>query len=814
MTCAACAQRIEKAISRVDGVTRAEVNLATEKLAVEYDESAAAHDDIKSAVEKIGYGVIERKNTKSVIIPIEGMTCQACAQRIEKVLGRLEGVESISVNLVTEKAAVVYDPDIIRLSAIKQKIINIGYKPLDIEVKNAEDQDRTRNRKHIRSMLTRFIIAAVFAVPLLYIAMGPMITWIDLPLPGFISPMHYPFRYALTQLLLTIPVIIMGSRFYTVGFKALIQRSPNMDSLIALGTSAAILHSLYYTVNLYLGQPHGVHGLYYESAGVILTLILLGKTLEAVSKGKTSEAIKKLMGLAPRTATVLLDGQEIEMSIDEVSEGDIIIVKPGERIPVDGVIIEGRTAVDESMLTGESIPVEKTAGDNVYAACINGNGSIRFRATKVGEDTVLAQIIKLVEQAQSAKAPIAKTADIVSGYFVPIVLAIAVLAFAGWLIAGKTLIFSLSILISVLVIACPCALGLATPTAIMVGTGVGAELGILFKSGEALEIAHKVNTVVLDKTGTITKGTPQVTDVITSENTDRERLIRIVAAAEKSSEHPLGESIVRYAGDMKLDLPEVTGFEALPGLGIVAEVEGSRALIGNQKLMNDRGIDFGKHVMDAERLADEGKTPVFVAFDDGFAGIVAVADIVKESSASAISRLRKMGIEVAMITGDNRRTAEAIAKQVGIDTVLAEVLPQDKSAKIKTLQADGKIVAMVGDGINDAPALAQADIGIAIGSGTDVAMESADIVLMKSDLLDVPTAIELSRSTIRTIYQNLFWAFGYNSAGIPIAAGLLYLFGGPLLSPMIAAAAMSFSSVSVLLNALRLKRFGAHHAKS
>lgn len=814
MTCAACAQRIEKVVSKIEGVNGAEVNIATEKLTVEYDTSTASLEDIKGAVEKIGYGIVERKTTKSVTMPIAGMTCQACAQRIEKVLSRLEGIESVSVNLVTEKATVVYNPEITRLSTIKQKIMSLGYKPLDIEGKDAVDQDRIRNKQEIRAMWIRFVVAAVFAFPLLYIAMGPMIAWIDLPLPNFISPVNHPFRYALAQLILTIPVVIVGRRFYTVGFKALFQRSPNMDSLIALGTTAAILYSLYSTVNIYLGDAHAIHGLYYESAGVIIALILLGKSLETVSKGKTSEAIKKLMGLAPRTAIVLLDGQEIEMSIDEVAEGDIILVKPGERIPVDGIITEGRTAVDESMLTGESMLVEKTPGDNVYAACINGNGSIRFRATKVGEDTVLAQIIKLVEQAQSAKAPIAKTADIVSGYFVPIVLAIAILAFAGWLLAGKTLIFSLTILISVLVIACPCALGLATPTAIMVGTGIGAELGILFKSGEALEVAHKVDTVVLDKTGTITKGTPQVTDVVTSDDIDREHLIRIVAAAEKSSEHPLGESIVRYAEEMKLDLPEVSGFEALPGHGIVADVDSIHTLIGNRKLMNDSGVDIEKYLMDAEKLADEGKTPIFIAFNGRFAGIVAVADIVKENSAAAISKLRKMGVDVVMITGDNRRTAEAIAKQVGIDKVLAEVLPQDKSAEVKKLQAEGKVVAMVGDGINDAPALAQADIGIAIGSGTDVAMESADIVLMRSDLIDVPTAIDLSRSTIRTIYQNLFWAFGYNTAGIPVAAGLLYIFGGPLLSPMFAAAAMSFSSVSVLLNALRLKRFKTHHAKA
>ena len=582
-----------------------------------------------------------------------------------------------------------------------------------------------------------------------------------------------------------------------------------MDSLIALGTSAAVVYSLYSTILIYLGDGHAVHGLYFESAGVIISLILLGKTLEAISKGKTSEAIKKLMGLTPKTATVLQDGKEIEISIDEVAEGDLILVRPGEKIPVDGVVIEGYSAVDESMLTGESIPVEKNPGDNVYAACINGNGSIKFRATRVGKETVLSQIIKLVEDAQSAKAPIAKIADTVSGYFVPIVLGIALFALVAWLIAGETVTFSLTIFISVLVIACPCALGLATPTAIMVGTGKGAELGILYKSGEALEILHKVDTVVLDKTGTITNGRPQVTDFVesTEDGMSKERVLSLVAAAEKSSEHPLGEAIVRYAKEMSITLPEVSRFEALPGLGIEAEVDGVVLLIGNRRLMKENQVPLDDYLHHSTRLADEGKTPMFIAIDKRFAGIIAVADTVKDNSAAAIAELHEMGIEIVMITGDNPRTSEAIAKQVGVNKVLAEVLPKDKSDEVKKLQSDGKVVAMVGDGINDAPALAQADIGIAIGHGTDIAMESADVVLMKSDLMDIPTAIQLSSKTIRTIKQNLFWAFGYNTAGIPIAAGLLHIFGGPLLSPMIAAAAMSFSSVSVLLNALRLKRF-------
>jgi Cu+-exporting ATPase len=551
--------------------------------------------------------------------------------------------------------------------------------------------------------------------------------------------------------------------------------------------------------------------LYYESAGVIIALILLGKSLEAVSKGKTSEAIKKLMGLTPKTATVIQDGEEIEVPIDEVEIGDILIVKPGEKIPVDGIVLEGHTTIDEAMLTGESIPVDKKVGDQVYAASINKNGMIQFKATKVGSDTALAQIIKLVEDAQGSKAPIAKIADIVSGYFVPIVVVIAILAFLGWFISGESLAFSLTIFISVLVIACPCALGLATPTAIMVGTGKGAENGILFKSGEALEVTHNINTIVFDKTGTITEGKPEVTDIIPVPGVSKAQLLQIAASGEKGSEHPLGEAIIRRAEKEKLELKKVEQFEAIPGHGIEVVIDGIKVLIGNKKLMDSSSISMDELRDRSDQLAGEGKTPMYVSMDGKLSGIIAVADIVKKSSLKAIKILQDMGIEVAMITGDNQKTAQAIAKQVGIDRVLAEVLPQDKSNEVKKLQAEGKKVCMVGDGINDAPALAQADIGIAIGSGTDVAMESADIVLMRSDLLDVSTAIRLSKSTIRTIKQNLFWAFGYNVAGIPVAAGLLHIFGGPLLNPMIAAAAMAFSSVSVLTNALRLRGFKVNH---
>lgn len=744
---------------------------------------------------------------KMVTIPIGGMTCAACSQRIEKSLNKLDGVINASVNLAAEKAQVNYNPAVVRISQIKALITKLGYTPLENEGKNAVDEDRQRKELAIRRLWTKFIVSAAFSLPLLYLAMGSMIWWLPFPIPAFLNPMQFPMNYALVQIALVIPAIIAGYRFYVVGFRAIWQRSPNMDSLIAMGTSAAIIYSLISTYSITQGNFAAVNHLYFETAGVIITLILLGKSLEAVSKGKTSEAIKKLMGLAPKTALVFQDGREIILPVDEVETGDTIIVKPGERIPVDGEVIEGLTSIDESMLTGESIPIEKTPGDQVFAASINGNGSIRFRATKVGAETALAQIIKLVETAQGSKAPIAKLADIVSGYFVPIVFGIAVLSALAWLISGQSVVFSLSIFIAVLVIACPCALGLATPTAIMVGTGKGAEFGVLIKSGEGLEIAHKINMVILDKTGTITEGKPEVTDIITSAGFDRNQVLMLAASAEKGSEHPLGEAIVRSAIRENLEIAGTESFQAIPGYGIEVQAAGRKVLLGNQKLMAERGIELLGLAAESDRLAHEGKTPMFAAIDGQLAGIIAVADVVKPGSVRAIARLKAMGIQVAMITGDNRRTAAAIASQVGIDRVLAEVLPQDKASEIKKQQEQGFKVAMVGDGINDAPALAQADVGIAIGSGTDVAMESADIVLMRSDLMEVATAIQLSKSTIRNIRQNLFWAFGYNVLGIPVAAGLLYLFGGPVLNPIFAAAAMSLSSVSVLTNALRLKAF-------
>lgn len=748
---------------------------------------------------------------KQIQLPIGGMSCAVCAKRVEKAISELEGVADVNVNFAAEKAFVTYNPQKVRPSAMKEAVLKAGYQPLENKGAGAEDEDRKRREKEINTMKKKFIAAAIFAFPLLYIAMVPMIKFVSLPgakmLDGLM--MNYPLFYALLEFFLTVPVICVGYRFYTVGFKSLFQKSPNMDSLIAVGTTAAVAFSLYNTFQIAKGNFQAVHSLYFESAGVIITLILLGKLLEAVSKGKTGEAIKKLMGLAPKTAFVIQNGAETEIPVEEVEIGDIIIVKPGSKIPVDGVVIEGHTAIDESMLTGESMPVDKKAGDKVYAASLNTTGTVKFRAEKVGSDTALAQIIKLVEQAQGSKAPIAKLADIVAGYFVPAVIAIAVASGIAWFIGTGDFKFALTIFISVLVIACPCALGLATPTAIMVGTGKGAENGILIKSGEALETAHKINAIILDKTGTITEGKPSVTDLICASNFTQEKLLQLVASAEKNSEHPLGQAIVRGAQEKSLALLEAENFNSITGQGIEAQIAGLSVFVGNRKMMEEKNISVKELEKDADKLAEEGKTPVFVATDGQPAGIVAVADVVKKSSRAAIESLHKMGIEVAMITGDNKKTAEAIARQVGIDRVLAEVLPQDKAFEVKKLQQEGRKVAMVGDGINDAPALAQSDIGIAIGSGTDVAMESADIVLMHSDLTDVPTAILLSKKTIRNIKQNLFWAFGYNTIGIPVAAGVLYLFGGPLLNPMLAAAAMSLSSVSVLTNALRLKRFKA-----
>ncbi|AGB40742.1 copper/silver-translocating P-type ATPase [Halobacteroides halobius DSM 5150] len=803
MSCASCAQAVENSVAELDGVKNANVNFATEKLSVEFDKSKLDISDIKAAVKDAGYEAEEDIELREVTIPIGGMSCASCAAATEKEINKLDGIEEVNVNFATEKANVKYNSEETRISEIKSAITDAGYEPLEVETGQQVDAEQERRQNEIQTLLKKLITSSVFAVPLLYIAMGHMM---GLPIPEIVNPEVNPLNFAVIQLLLTIPIAIAGYKFYTDGFKLLFKGNPNMDSLIAIGTSAAIVYGLYGIVQIYTGNVEYTNNLYFESAGVIIALILLGNYLEAVSKGKTSEAIKKLMDLQATTATVIQDGEEMTIPVEEVEEEDVIVVKPGEKIPVDGIVVEGHTSVDESMLTGESIPVEKEEGDKVVGASINKNGTIKFKATKVGKDTALAQIVKLVEEAQGSKAPIADLADIVAGYFVPTVIGIAIVSSLAWYLAGSSGVFALTIFISVLVIACPCALGLATPTAIMVGTGKGAENGVLIKGGVPLETTHKIERIIFDKTGTITEGKPEVTDVITTAEYSDNQLLSLAASAEKGSEHPLGEAIVRDAEEKELEFKDINNFAAIPGHGIKVEVAGQNILFGNQKLMDDNNIEIDLQD-EADRLANEGKTPMFMAVEGKLAGIVAVADTVKENSAQAIEKLHDMGIEVAMITGDNQRTANAIAKQVGIDIVRAEVLPEDKANEVRKLQDGGNQVAMVGDGINDAPALAQADIGMAIGSGTDVAMESADIVLMKDDILDVITAIQLSKATIRNIKQNLFWAFAYNSAGIPVAAGLLYIFGGPMLNPMIAAGAMSLSSVSVLTNALRLKNF-------
>ncbi len=802
MTCAACAKTIERVSKKLPGVEDANVNFATEKLNINYDDALIKLEDIQSAVEKAGYKIVVQTTNKT--LKLEGMTCAACAKNIERVSKKLPGVIEANVNFATEKLTISFEPSLIRTSDIKKAIEKAGYKALEDE--SNVDMDKEKKEKEIKALWNRFLTSAIFGVPLLLIAMVPMIAMkLNIMLPEVIDPMMHMKGYALLQLALVLPILYTGKKYYIVGFKSLFRLSPNMDSLISMGTSAAFLYSLF-SVTQILADKTG-YEMYFESAGVILTLITLGKYLESVTKGKTSEAIKKLMGLAPKTAIIIRDDKEVEISIDEVEVEDIVVVKPGEKMPVDGIVVEGTTSVDESMLTGESMPVEKGIGDKIIGASINKNGSIKFKATKVGKDTALAQIITLVESAQGSKAPIANMADIISSYFVPVVIGLALVSSIAWLLAGESAVFSLTIFISVLVIACPCALGLATPTAIMVGTGKGAEYGVLIKSGVALETAHKIQTIVFDKTGTLTQGKPKVTDIVTVEGTSQNYLLQIAASAEKGSEHPLGEAIVKEAEEKSLEFKKVDSFKAIPGYGIEVSIDGNKIVLGNRKLMIESKISLEKLEEVSNKLAEEGKTPMYIAIEDKISGIIAVADTVKENSKKAIERLHSMGIEVAMITGDNKRTAAAIAAQVGIDIVLAEVLPEDKANEVKKLQAEGKKVAMVGDGINDAPALAQADIGIAIGSGTDVAMESADIVLMRSDLMDVPTALQLSKKTITNIKQNLFWAFGYNALGIPVAMGVLHLFGGPLLNPIIAALAMSFSSVSVLTNALRLKGF-------
>ena len=737
---------------------------------------------------------------------LSGMTCASCAMTVEMAVKDLETVEDVNVNLATERLSLVpkagFDSQ-----QVLDAVAEAGYQAEEKGIAKPSDvnEEAVARVQILRRKKQELLILLITALPLLYISMGSMV---GLPQPSFLDHMKHPLLFVLSQLLLTLPAVWIGRGFYQRGFRNLIKRHPNMDSLIAVGTSAAFLYSLYSVSQVFLGHHPFVHQLYFESVAVIITLVLLGKYLESSAKGRTSQAIQSLLELVPSQATVIRYGEAVTIDTEDIRVGDIIRIKPGERMPVDGLVTEGQTFVDESMMTGESVPIEKKVGDTITSATINQNGSIDYQATRVGSDTTLAQIVRLVEEAQGSKAPIAALADKISLYFVPIVLSLATLSALGWyFLAGESLSFSLSIFIAVLVIACPCALGLATPTAIMVGTGKGAENGILIKSGQALEAAYQLDTIVLDKTGTITVGKPSLTDLLLLGDLNRSDLLQLIASAEQHSEHPLAQAILEAAEEEELNLLPVSHFEAIVGRGLAAQVEGRRLLVGNESLMKEEHIDSSSFQEQLLELSQEGKTAMFVAIDGHLAGILAVADEMKSSSLSAVQELQSMGLEVIMLTGDREETAMAIAQKAGIQKVIAGVLPDGKAAAIKDLQEAGKKLAMVGDGINDAPALVQADVGIAIGSGADVAIESADVVLMHSDLQDVVKAIKLSQATIRNIKENLFWAFAYNTLGIPIAMGLLHLFGGPLLNPMLAGLAMSLSSVSVVANALRLGRF-------
>lgn len=751
---------------------------------------------------------------------VTGMTCSACSAAVEKSVKKLDGISNVTVSLMTNSMTIAYDSEVPEESVI-EAVKKAGY-GAQVHHKKGERGAvvSTVNpiEEELKEMKSRLVISVIFLVPLLYVAMGYMV---GLPVPQWLVGSENAVSFAFLQMLLSMPIAYVNRKYFTIGFRALWLRAPNMDSLIAIGASAAFLYGIYAIFRTGYGLGHGemeivhsfAHDLYFEVGATILTLITFGKFLETRSKGKTSEAISKLMDLAPKTALVMRNEEEIEVPIDDVIIGDVVVVKPGKSVPVDGTIVEGSSSLDQSALTGESMPVEKSVGDKVIAATINKTGYFRFRAEKVGDDTTLAKIIQLVEDANATKAPIAKLADKISGVFVPVVISIAIITVLTWLFMGFSFEFALSLGITVLVISCPCALGLATPVAIMVGTGKGAQHGILVKSAEALETMHSINTVVLDKTGTITEGKPVVTDILTDGVITEEELILIAASIEKPSEHPLAEAIVEKAKELGLTLKKVDNFNSVSGMGIAALIEGKPYIAGNLALMNEEGIDLGQFQDESDRLANEGKTPLFFGDREKVFGIIAVADVVKKNSKEAIELFKKMGIDVVMLTGDNKRTAEAIRRQLDIDRVVAEVLPQDKEREIREIQAKGHIVAMIGDGINDAPALTRADVGVAIGAGTDIAIESADIVLIKNDLLDAVTAVQLSRATIKNIKQNLFWAFFYNVLGIPLAAGIFYLSMGWRLSPMFAAAAMSVSSVFVVTNALRLRFFQPAHEK-
>ncbi|MBM7703474.1 heavy metal translocating P-type ATPase [Metabacillus iocasae] len=785
MTCAACATRIEKGLKKLDGVEDANVNLALEKSNVTFDSSKTNVEELKKKVEALGYEVV----TEKADFNVTGMTCAACANRIEKRLNKLDGVSLATVNFALESAQVEYNESEVSILDMKEAIQKLGF-----QLEEKKDEKVDHRQKEIEKQTGKFLFSAILSIPLLW----AMVSHFE-----FTSFIWLPdlFMNPWVQLALATPVqFVIGSQFYVGAYKALRNKSANMDVLVALGTSAAYFYSLYVSIQS-IGSGAQMVELYFETSAVLITLILLGKLFEAKAKGRSSEAIKKLMGLQAKTATVLREEEEKQVPIEDVIVGDIVYVKPGEKVPVDGEIVEGRSALDESMITGESIPVDKSVGDVVIGSTINKNGFLKVKATKVGKETALAQIIKVVEEAQGSKAPIQRLADVISGIFVPIVIGIALVTFLVWFffVSPGEFAEALEKLIAVLVIACPCALGLATPTSIMAGSGRAAEFGILFKGGEHLETTHQLDTIVLDKTGTVTNGKPMLTDVIVTSPYEEQELLTFVGAAERNSEHPLAEAIVEGVKARGISLSESQTFEAIPGYGLQAEVEGKVILIGTRRLMSKHHVEVSQVLSQMEQLENQGKTAMLVAIDGQLAGLVAVADTIKETSKAAITRLKKMGLDVVMMTGDNKQTAEVIAKEVGITHVIAEVLPEGKAEEVKKLQRQGKKVAMVGDGINDAPALATADIGMAMGTGTDVAMEAADLTLMRGDLTSVADAIFMSKMTIRNIKQNLFWAFAYNTLGIPIAAlGFL--------APWLAGAAMAFSSVSVVLNALRLQR--------
>ena len=813
LSCASCAHAVEVALQAVAGVQSAHVNLATEKVVVEADAEVCPLV-MQAAVQAAGYNLVLPLVTQN--FAVSGLSCASCAANLEAAVGRLAGLASAVVNFATQVLTVTYPLGAIDVEQISQAVEAAGYhaqlltdqaSASQAQIQQEADQAAQAKASHQAALWRRFWQSAIFALPLLGLAMAEMV---GLTLPTWLSHRGGGQLFVSLQLALTLPILWLGRSFFLNGFKHLVKGHPNMDSLVALGTSAAVAYSLYSSIQVWLGNHHAAMSLYYESAGVILTLVTLGKYFEARSKGQTSAAIQALIKLAPQEAQVLREGQEVTLPLDQVQVGDLVRVRPGQKIPVDGRVVEGQSWVDESMLTGESLPVAKKVGDQVVGASLNQQGSLIVETNKVGQDTTLAQIIHLVQAAQGSKAPIAQLADRVSAVFVPVVMTLALVAGLAWyLIGGQSWAFALTISIAVLVIACPCALGLATPTAIMVGTGKGAEQGILIKSGTALEMAHQVDAVVLDKTGTLTQGQPQVTDVLPLTGWTPDQLLALAAAAEVNSEHPLGQAIVAGARERELALPEVTNFQSLTGYGIRVLNGKNFYFLGNRRMMQEIGLDLSRAEELAATLAAAGKTPIYVGNREEIIGLIAVADPLKATSPEAVRRLKAMGLQVIMLTGDNAKTAQALAAEAGIDQVISDVLPADKAQVVADLQAKGLKVAMVGDGINDAPALAQADVGLAIGRGTDVAIESADMVLMGSDLTSVATAIKLSQATIRNIKENLFWAFAYNVLGIPVAMGVLHLFGGPLLNPMLAGAAMSFSSVSVIVNALRLRRFKA-----